>query len=836
MSDEGAASDVTALGDIDLDARRILVARAGQQGLNGIDSVEVLSGTPGSVPGAPVRRTLLVRLLRAHDTDVAARILGGVRADPRINPVRVEWIRRADSFLDPSADAELVSASTRPDERPRVLVVRTSSSGDWSTYTLVLTVPGDRTAPPGFDGPLARAPFTFTVDCPSDLDCRTEDECPPPSEVSPVLDYLARDYRALRTRLLDRLATALPGWTDQNPADPAVTLVELFAAVGDRLTAWQDGIAAESTLGTARRRTSVRRHARLLDHRMHDGVASRTWLALRTRADLTFGKGTPVTDQGTGSTVQEVLEAGGVVFETCEDVRITPARNRLLLHAWGDPWHCLPTGATTAFVSYENGRDPGLHAGDVLILVPLGTDRTGPDEGTASGDPARRQAVRLIRDPVPHHDPLSPSAPNVLELHWHSEDALRVPLPVVTGTRETVRAAALANVVLADHGGTVAGEELDQVPAGGRYRPRLRHRDLMWAEPYRGRSATAPRSAHPAGSASAALRPDPRKAEAQITVHDGVRTWTWRHDLLSAGRPATAFVVETESDGTSRLRFGDGVSGRRPVTGTVPHATYRRGNGPPGNIAPGRLTALVGVPGDTVAVTNPLPATGGVAPQQTAEARESAPHTIHAQLRAVTSPDYAAVAMRDPGVQRAVARRRWAGSWYVQEVTVDPVAARAWDSAVHESVMDALELRRMAGVDVATAHPVHVPLEIVLAVCLLPGYLAGDVAGALARTFGAGTLPDGRRGFFHPDNFTFGRSLFLSDVVAAAMAVPGVFWADVGDDDRPGGLRFRRLGRPAAGEVASGLIEAAPREVLRADSDPSNPDHGRITCLVRGGP
>lgn len=792
------------MSDIGLEARRILVARAGQHELNGVDSVEVLSNTPGApghVPGAPRRRTLLVRLLREPDAEVAVHILGGVRADPRINPVRVEWVRRADRFPAPSPDRELVFAATRNDERARVLVVRTSSSGDWSTYTLALTTPGGRTPPAGFDGPLARAPFTFTVDCPSDLDCRTPEGCPPPSEASPVLDYLARDYAALRTRLLDRLATALPGWTDHNAADPAVTLVELFAAVGDRLAAWQDGIAAESALGTARRRTSVRRHARLLDHRMHDGVAARTWLALRTEAVLTLGKGTPVTDLDTGETVQEVLDAGGLVFETCQEVRIAPARNRLHLHAWGDPRHCLPVGATSAFVAYENGLDPGLHTGDVLILVPLGPDRIGPDGGTASGDPARRQAVRLIRDPVPHHDPLSPSRPNVLELHWHGEDALRVPLPVTTGARDVVQAAALANVVLADHGGTVTGEELDQVPAGARYRPRLRHRDLTWAEPF------APH--RPAG-ASAALRPEPRKAEAQITVDDGLRTWGWRHDLLSSGRLVTAFVVETESEGTSRLRFGDGVSGRRPTTGTVPRATYRRGIGPVGNIAPGRLTRLLGAAGEVAAVTNPLSATGGVDPQRIAEVRELAPYAFRTQLRAVTSPDYAAVAMGDPGVQRAVARRRWGGSWYVQEVAVDPVAARAGDAAVYESVVEALELRRMAGVDVVAAHPVYVPLEIVLAVCLLPGYLAGDVTRALARTFSAGTLPDGQRGFFHPDNFTFGRPLFLSDVVAAAMAVPGVFWADVGDDDRPGGLRFRRLGRPAAGEVERGRIEAAP--------------------------
>jgi len=120
------------------------------------------------------------------------------------------------------------------------------------------------------------------------------------------------------------------------------------------------------------------------------------------------------------------------------------------------------------------------------------------------------------------------------------------------------------------------------------------------------------------------------------------------------------------------------------------------------------------------------------------------------------------------------------------------------------------------------------------------GKLASDllenplVNSAITRAFSARRLPSGGQGFFHPDNFTFGQPLFLSDVVATAIGVPGVAWVDVGDDDT--GLRFRRLGRPPAGEAARGRIDAAAREVLRADSDPSNPENGRVGVLMRGRP
>ena len=71
----------------------------------------------------------------------------------------------------------------------------------------------------------------------------------------------------------------MPDWRERNPADLGITLVELLAYAGDQLSYYQDAVATEAYLGTARRRTSVRRHARLVDYPMHDGANARAWLA-----------------------------------------------------------------------------------------------------------------------------------------------------------------------------------------------------------------------------------------------------------------------------------------------------------------------------------------------------------------------------------------------------------------------------------------------------------------------------------------------------------------------------------------------------------------------------
>ena len=65
--------------------------------------------------------------------------------------------------------------------------------------------------------------------------------------------------------------TLNPDWVERNPADLGIALVELLAYEGDRLSYFQDAVANEAYLDTVRTRISARRHARLIDYRMHDG-------------------------------------------------------------------------------------------------------------------------------------------------------------------------------------------------------------------------------------------------------------------------------------------------------------------------------------------------------------------------------------------------------------------------------------------------------------------------------------------------------------------------------------------------------------------------------------
>jgi predicted phage baseplate assembly protein len=299
-----------------------------------------------------------------------------------------------------------------------------------------------------------------------------------------------------------------------------------------------------------------------------------------------------------------------------------------------------------------------------------------------------------------------------------------------------------------------------------------------------------------------------------------------------------------ERDGRALVRFGDNLNGRRPAIESRWRATYRVGNGSAGNIGADAL-AHVMVPNDGSerssamlfgidVVRNPLPATGGTDPERDEQARLYAPYSFRQGERAVTADDYAKITERHPEVQKAIAQIRWTGSWDTVFVTVDRRGGLPLDAAFEIELRSYLEPFRMAGQDLEFSPPQFVPLDIALTIHVAPDYLRSEVKRALLEVMGSGETSAGKRGFFHPDNFTFGDPVYLSRIVATAMKVPGVVWVDIDDSDgKPN--RFQRFGEDSRGEIGKGVIVVAPLEIIRVDNDPTAPHHGRIQLYMEGG-
>ncbi|MFF3462591.1 putative baseplate assembly protein [Streptomyces sp. NPDC002619] len=434
-------------------------ARAAQ--LNGVDAVEV------SDDGLLLTVTFLGKAPHGLGPE-------NVRVDGGRRITGITGITAVDVSVEREEDPEL-------DDRLHVTLDR---AGDTSRYrlSLVETDPYGRpgTEPfRGFDQRYHGADFSFRPDCPTPFDCKDEGGETSVWPAAPVVDYTARDYDTLRKLLLDRLALTTPDWIERNPADLGVTLVELLAHTGDRISYQQDAVATEAYLGTARRRVSVRRHVRLIDYAMHDGCNARTYVTVETAGDHTLAAGTyrfasvdvrtldPHDRPEPGTVLDEndlgdLDERGSVeVFEpvvVADPLELRVAHNAIRLWTWGGEVCALPKGTSAAtlrdaWVDAETcrKRQLALKSGDILVLEEVRGPRTGTP---GDADPAHRQAVRLT-SVTPGLDRIEDQP--VLEVTWAAEDALRFPLTLTTrGGPDCLPVEdvtlARGNTVLVDHG------------------------------------------------------------------------------------------------------------------------------------------------------------------------------------------------------------------------------------------------------------------------------------------------------------------------------------------------------------------------------------------------
>jgi len=79
-------------------------------------------------------------------------------------------------------------------------------------------------------------------------------------------DYASRDFDTIKTELLARAARVAPEWTDRDPSDFGMVLVDLWANTADVLHYYIDRAANETFLTTAQQRESVLSIANLFDY------------------------------------------------------------------------------------------------------------------------------------------------------------------------------------------------------------------------------------------------------------------------------------------------------------------------------------------------------------------------------------------------------------------------------------------------------------------------------------------------------------------------------------------------------------------------------------------
>ncbi|HEX4696954.1 MAG TPA: putative baseplate assembly protein [Candidatus Udaeobacter sp.] len=761
------------------------------------------------------------------------------------------------------------------------LVITLDKYGDFSTYTLGLA--GVKNIDPRYD----HVDFNFKINCPSDLDCAPVCKCEPQPLPEPEINYLAKDYASFRQLILDRLALLVPDWTERHVPDVGIALVELLAYTGDYLSYFQDAVATEAYLDTARQRISVRRHARLVDYKLSEGCNARAWICIQSDSDLaldprdasfTTGFDDP---QLTGKIIlnrddlrsvparaYEVFEA--MPLESEAQIQVYAAHSEIHFYTWGEKECCLERGSTSATL-VDGSTEPAaqisadqpelkihsprkqklqLKPGDVLIFEEVLAPITG---NPADADPSHRHAVRLTKV-TPGEDALYKQP--LVEIEWAAEDALPFPfcLSAIGEAPECKYleniSVARGNAILVDHGKTVGPEDLGQVPTlrtqatcecadhpgdiqtvAGLFRPSLSKTPLTFRESL---AADEP-AKYQWTPAASLLTQDVRAALPQVQLNSQpTQQWSARYDVIESEPEDRQFVAEIDNGGIAHLRFGDGELGFQPPAGMTFSATYRAGNGTSGNVGAETISCLVlsktTLSGASITVRNPLPAQGGTDAEPMAEAKLFAPHAFRdpKQIqRAIIAADYELIAERNAKVQNASAALVWTGSWYEADVAIDPFGREDADASLLASLAAYLEEFRRMGHDLRVMPACYVPLDLKLEVCALAHYQRAHVKAALIEFFSNRILPGGVRGFFHPDNVTFGEGVFLSKIIATAQAVPGVQSVAV--------TRFQRLFESANREIENGVLPLRVNEIAQLDRDPNYPEHGKLEIQVKGG-
>jgi len=345
-----------------------------------------------------------------------------------------------------------------------------------------------------------------------------------------------------------------------------------------------------------------------------------------------------------------------------------------------------------------------------------------------------------------------------------------------------------ANVALATHGETVQQTLGSGAARATHQRYTLRHAPLTYV------------GADNETGAQAAL---------EVRVND-IR-WHETPTLFHAGANDRAYVLRVGEDGAGTIQFGDGRRGARLPTGQDNlRAVYRKGIGTAGNLQAGQLSQLLSRPLGLKAVSNPLPAAGGVDADSASHARRNMPLGVRTLGRVVSVQDYEDYALAYTGIAKAQAcvLNTRAGRTVFLTVAGDD-GIQPPDSTLAK-LLNALGQNGDPLVHCATAAYNEASFHLALRIKRDPDHdskkVLTDVEAALRAAFS----------FAARD---FGQSVSRSEIIAVAQEVAGVVGVDLDSFYRGSTIALEQRLTPAAATTdAQGNAVAA--ELLLLDSGP----------------
>jgi hypothetical protein len=293
-----------------------------------------------------------------------------------------------------------------------------------------------------------------------------------------------------------------------------------------------------------------------------------------------------------------------------------------------------------------------------------------------------------------------------------------------------------------------------------------------------------------------------------ITVNG--QAWTEVPNLFNQPADAPVFITAQDASQNTTVTFGDGVNGARlPAGQGNVVASYRYGSG---SAAPpaGTLTVIASPYPGLRALKNPVAAGGGADPDPADQIQTYAPRSVLTFGRAVSVPDYAAIAAAVAAGTRVAAG--WAWDAANQRGMVKVYVAD--DGTILQDVKSALAAQgdpnRPIAVVTATAITVRLGLEILI---------TADAVVATVQAAITTALTDPAAGLFGEQNLGIGQSVFESQIAAACQTVPGYVAIKALFFDR---ADLGWVGGPVFAPPEGSYFDLEPDAVFVATSVPQN--------------
>ena len=253
---------------------------------------------------------------------------------------------------------------------------------------------------------------------------------------------------------------------------------------------------------------------------------------------------------------------------------------------------------------------------------------------------------------------------------------------------------------------------------------------------------------------------------AALAVRVNAILWSEVVSFFGAGPQDEVYIVRQNEDSESTVTFGDGQTGARIPSGVKNvTATYRSGAGaakPPANLITQMSRPVPGIR----RVVNPVGAGGGADADAPKDLRRNAPESALLLGRAVSLPDFEALAREFGGVVNARASWAWDG-------TLQRAVVKIW--FISDGGPIAQDLRKFLlgqsdpNTPLAASEAVALDSSLTVDLIVAPRFRSDDVEQAVAAA-----LTEPEKGLLALANIPIGLPLFRSAILAQIHAVAGV--------------------------------------------------------------